>query len=193
MLNKLYVPKYDYAYILAGAPCSGKSYVLKHFLNNNNKIFNIDYMKSSLFNKHCKKIRENFISETDIVPEELNLYDYKDVDIIHNYFLKKDFRKRVFETFFDSIKNSKQKPTLFFDTTLRKLDLLYEIKNYLTVSGYNNIHIIWVFSILDKCLERNRKRKWALNEKYIVNIYYDIIENMKNLKEERIIKLENNV
>lgn len=191
--NSLEIKDKEYAYILAGVAGSGKTFILNNILSNNNKIFSIDNIKQNILKikNPNSKIWKKFQNKHKINISDLDLKNHKDITLLHNFCLNEDYLKRQMYYFFSFIK--KKRPSIFFDTTLRRIGLIDDILYYLELGNYNkrNIKIIWVYSSLDVCIERNKRKSLIRDSNTLKDEYINVIKTLNEICRRNIIYIEN--
>ena len=169
-LNGKAYPKFNNVLIAAGGAGSGKGFVLNNVLLFKGKTFDVDALKTNILrfgSKEESKIWQEFKKfaekegyvKTNL--NDLNLENSKDVSILHEFSKAMGYDDKFKELFFKVSRESKNKPNVIFDVTLKDIKAIDEINNYIKLGKYDNknVHLVWILNSFDIALKQNNQRE----------------------------------
>lgn len=187
--NTIY-PKFNNILIMAGGAGSGKSFVLSTVLGFTGKVFDVDKLKSDIIKlskkKHDLEINKQYYNLYNKNLYDIDLKNPEDVANLH-LFLKNtgldDARK---QNIFKTAKDTKNKPNIIFDVTLKDTEKLKEISEYADYAGYDkkNIHIVWVCVDIQLARKRNQERERSVSDSIILKTHSGVSKTMSEIIKE---------
>lgn len=169
-LNGKAYPKFNNVLIAAGGAGSGKGFVLNNVLLFKGKTFDVDALKTNILRFGSKeesriwKEFEKFAEKEGYAKTNLNdldLKNSKDVSILHDFTDEMGYDEKFKGLFFKVASETKNKPNVIFDVTLKKITSLTEkIKNYIETGEYEkkNVHLVWILNSFKIALKQNKQR-----------------------------------
>ena len=161
--------------ILAGGAGSGKGTILKNLLDIKGKVFDVDELKSWMTRiPEWRKELQKALPGVDLdKPDWLSNPD--NVSTAHMVAKKLGIEGRQKNTVFDSVMlaDSRRKPNLIFDVTLKEYSKLEDIIKYVTDAGYQkqNVHIVWVLSEMTAAIKNNASRTRQVKEDILIDTH----------------------
>lgn len=200
-LNGKAYPKFNNVLIAAGGAGSGKGFVLNNVLLFNGKTFDVDALKTNILrfgSKEESKIWQEFkkfAEKEGYVKTNLNdldLKNSKDVGILHEFSKAMGYDDKFKELFFKVSRESKNKPNVIFDVTLKNIKAIDEINNYIKLGKYDkkNVHLVWILNSFDIALKQNNQRERQVSLEIMAKTHEgaaltmrEILENSENYRD----------
>lgn len=200
-LNGKAYPKFNNVLIAAGGAGSGKGFVLNNVLLFNGKTFDVDALKTNILrfgSKEESKIWQEFknfakregYTKTNL--NDLDLKNSKDVSILHEFSKAMGYDDKFKELFFKVSRESKNKPNVIFDVTLKDIKAIDEINNYIKLGKYDkkNVHLVWILNSFDIALKQNNQRERQVSLEIMAKTHEgaaltmrEILENSENYRD----------
>lgn len=200
-LNGKAYPKFNNVLIAAGGAGSGKGFVLNNVLLFNGKTFDVDALKTNILrfgSKEESKIWQEFknfakregYTKTNL--NDLDLQNSKDVSILHEFSKAMGYDDKFKELFFKVSRESKNKPNVIFDVTLKDIKAIDEINNYIKLGKYDkkNVHLVWILNSFDIALKQNNQRERQVSLEIMAKTHEgaaltmrEILENSENYRD----------
>lgn len=200
-LNGKAYPKFNNVLIAAGGAGSGKGFVLNNVLFFNGKTFDVDALKTNILrfgSKEESKIWQEFnnfakregYTKTNL--NDLDLQNSKDVSILHEFSKAMGYDDKFKELFFKVSRESKNKPNVIFDVTLKDIKAIDEINNYIKLGKYDkkNVHLVWILNSFDIALKQNNQRERQVSLEIMAKTHEgaaltmrEILENSENYRD----------
>lgn len=200
-LNGKAYPKFNNVLIAAGGAGSGKGFVLNNVLLFNGKTFDVDALKTNILrfgSKEESKIWQEFknfakregYTKTNL--NDLDLKNSKDVGILHEFSKAMGYDDKFKELFFKVSRESKNKPNVIFDVTLKDIKAIDEINNYIKLGKYDkkNVHLVWILNSFDIALKQNNQRERQVSLEIMAKTHEgaaltmrEILENSENYRD----------
>lgn len=204
-LNGKAYPKFNNVLIAAGGAGSGKGFVLNNVLLFNGKTFDVDALKTNILRfgskeesriwQEYKKYAENENKKGKNIKTNLNDLDLKnpvDVGVLHMFSDSMGYDEKFKELFFKVASETKNKPNVIFDVTLKKIgSLTGKIKNYIEMGEYDkkNVHLVWILNSFKIALKQNEQRDRTVDVDIMLETHEgaaltmrEILENSENYR-----------
>lgn len=168
-------PSYNQAVILAGGAASGKSFVMKNVISIRGKVFDVDYIKTSLSKLKNQKLQDEFREfskrylgysiELSSISDD-SLKDPDIVQLMHKFESAHRYNDKLMQAMMFAATSSNYKPNVIFDVTLKDFYKLINITDLLDIGNYalENRHLAWVLSPFDLSLRNNQERSRRVPE-----------------------------
>lgn len=205
-LNGKAYPKFNNVLIAAGGAGSGKGFVLNNVLLFKGKTFDVDALKTNILrfgSKEESRIWQEYKKYAEIENEKgnhiktnLNDLDLKnpvDVGVLHMFSDSMGYDDKFKELFFKVASETKNKPNVIFDVTLKKItSLTGKIKNYIETGKYDkkNVHLVWILNSFDIALKQNEQRARTVDVEIMLETHEgaaltmrEILENSENYRD----------
>lgn len=178
---------YNNIIILAGGAGSGKDFALNNFIGFEGKIFNVDDTKSKVIELvsrgGLKDLQDRFTKKTGLYIQSLNLSNPSDVQIFHKFLKDEKIDDKMIEIFMQANAKSKHKPNVCFNVTLKDLDKLTDISEFVQMAGYKkeNIHIVWVVNDFNVALKQNAQRSRSVSSEIMFKTHNGVVLTLKDI------------
>lgn len=194
-LNGKAYPKFNNVLIAAGGAGSGKGFVLNNVLLFNGKTFDVDALKSNILRFGSKEESriwqefKNFAEKEGYTKTNLNdldLKNSKDVGILHEFSKAMGYDDKFKELFFKVASETKNKPNVIFDVTLKEIkSLTGKIKNYIETGEYDkkNVHLVWILNSFDIALKQNEQRARTVDVEIMLETHEGAALTMREILE----------
>lgn len=201
-LNGKAYPKFNNVIIAAGGAGSGKGFVLNNVLLFKGKTFDVDALKTNILRFGSKEESriwqefKNFAKKEGYVKTNLNDLDLKnpvDVGALHAFSKAKGYDDKFKELFFKVASETKNKPNVIFDVTLKEVKAIDEdIKPYVELGKYDkkNVHLVWILNSFDIAVVQNNQRARQVSLKIMTKTHEgaaltmrEILENSENYRD----------
>jgi hypothetical protein len=201
-LNGKAYPKFNNVIIAAGGAGSGKGFVLNNVLLFKGKTFDVDALKTNILRfgskeesriwQEFKKFAENENKkEKDIekhIKTNLNDLDLKnpdDVGLLHNFSKVMGYDDKFKDLFFKVARETKNKPNVIFDVTLKDNKAIEEIKKYIDLGEYDkkNVHLVWILNSFDIAVVQNNQRDRRVSLKIMTKTHKGVALTMREILE----------
>lgn len=195
-LNGKAYPKFNNVLIAAGGAGSGKGFVLNNVLLFKGKTFDVDALKTNILRFGSKEESriwqefKNFAEKEGYVKTNLNdldLKNSKDVSILHDFTDKMGYDDKFKELFFKVASETKNKPNVIFDVTLKKIESLTgKIKDCVIDKGHydpKNVHLVWILNSFDIAKEQNKQRARQVSLKIMTQTHEGAALTMREILE----------
>lgn len=201
-LNGKAYPKFNNVLIAAGGAGSGKGFVLNNVLLFKGKTFDVDALKTNILRFGSKEESriwqefKKFAEKEGYVKTNLNDLDLKnpkDVGTLHMFSDSMGYDNKFKELFFKVASETKNKPNVIFDVTLKKIESLTgKIKNYIETGEYDkkNVHLVWILNSFKIALKQNEQRDRTVDVKIMLETHEgaaltmrEILENSENYRD----------
>lgn len=202
-LNGKAYPKFNNVIIAAGGAGSGKGFVLNNVLLFKGKTFDVDALKTNILRfgskeesriwQEFKKFAEN--EKGGNVKTNLNDLDLKnpdDVGLLHKFSKVMGYDDKFKDLFFKVARETKNKPNVIFDVTLKDNEAIEEIKKYIDLGEYDkkNVHLVWILNSFDIAVVQNNQRDRQVSleimtktHKGVALTMREILENSENYRD----------
>lgn len=170
------------------------------------KTFDVDALKTNILrfgSKEESRIWQEYKKYAEIENEKgnhiktnLNDLDLKnpiDVSTLHMFSKAKGYDDKFKELFFKVASETKNKPNVIFDVTLKKVSAIDEdIKPYVKLGKYDkkNVHIVWILNSFEIALEQNEQRARKVSLEIMSQTHEgaaltmrEILENSENYRD----------
>lgn len=123
---------------------------------------------------------------------DLDLKNSKDVGILHEFSKAMGYDDKFKELFFKVSRESKNKPNVIFDVTLKDIKAIDEINNYIKLGKYDkkNVHLVWILNSFDIALKQNNQRERQVSLEIMAKTHEgaaltmrEILENSENYRD----------
>lgn len=193
-LNGKAYSKFNNVLIAAGGAGSGKGFVLNNVLLFKGKTFDVDALKTNILrfgSKEESKIWQEFkkfaekegYTKTNL--NDLDLENSKDVSILHEFSKAMGYDDKFKELFFKVSRESKNKPNVIFDVTLKDIKAIYEINNYIKLGKYDkkNVHLVWILNSFEIALKQNNQRERRVSSEIMAKTHEGAALTMREILE----------
>lgn len=195
-LNGKTYPKFNNVIIAAGGAGSGKGFVLNNVLLFKGKTFDVDELKTNILrfgSKEESRIWQEFekfakkegYAKTNL--NDLDLKNSKDVSILHDFTDEMGYDDKFKELFFKVASETKNKPNVIFDVTLKKIESLTgKIKDCVIDKGHydpKNVHLVWILNSFDIAKEQNKQRARQVSLKIMTQTHEGAALTMREILE----------
>lgn len=122
----------------------------------------------------------------------MDLKNSKDVGILHEFSKAMGYDDKFKELFFKVSRESKNKPNVIFDVTLKDIKAIDEINNYIKLGKYDkkNVHLVWILNSFDIALKQNNQRERQVSLEIMAKTHEgaaltmrEILENSENYRD----------
>ena len=169
--------KYGQVVIMAGGAGSGKSFVVKNFIENDKfKVINVDdwkeaFLTLSRLQGQYKEIRH------------LSLGNPQDVSKLHQFIKDKGIRNKVFQGLFGSERNLELLPNILFDITGKNLHDIEELGELAQRAGYSpeSIHILYVLTEWRTAYRRNLSRTRTIASQIFIETHRGATQTLQRI------------
>lgn len=176
-------PKFGTVVIIAGGAGSGKGFQVENLIGVDGKKFDVDELKklamrSTVLSDRIKKETGHDIGSFDLrIPENVS----KLHEILASYGITKRSEQLAFSSIL--VTDSRRKPNLIFDVTLKDLAKLESITRNIMEIGYakENVHIVWVVNDLKVAIEQNKGRSRVVPEEILLSTHEGASMTMKKI------------
>ena len=173
---------------------SGKGFVMDKILGITGKVFDVDATKKKV--RDSKKLKATILKNYNVDVDKLSMKKSEDVDTLHRIIKRMGIDEQLQYLFMQSVKDSKNKTNIIFDSTLKSIQKLSNITSAVTEAGYKkeNIHIVWVVNNIATAKKQNQDRDRTVPEDILVNTHRLVSETMSQLlkgEESNILKYMN--
>lgn len=198
-LNGKAYPKFNNVIIAAGGAGSGKGFVLNNVLLFKGKTFDVDALKTNILrfgSKEESRIWQEYKKYAEIengkgnnIKTNLNDLDLKnpvDVGTLHMFTDYMGYDDKFKELFFKVASETKNKPNVIFDVTLKKIESLTgKIKNYIETGEYDkkNVHLVWILNSFDIALKQNEQRARTVDVEIMLETHEGAAITMREILE----------
>ena len=162
----------------------GSGFVLSNFLGIQGKIFDVDAFKKSIVAKSPESIDAEWKKFAGKSLKDTNLENPEDVSMLHAFVKERGYYKHSVINFLLAHKDTPNKPNVIFDVTLKDLDKLQELSNWVTkYGGYSpaNIHIVWIANSFNVAVAQNNARERKVSGEIMVQTHTGASLTMKAL------------
>ena len=185
-------PSYNQAVILAGGAASGKSFVMKNVISIRGKVFDVDYIKTSLPKLKNQKLQDDFREfskkylgyelELSSISND-SLKDPSIVQLMHEFESTHKYNDKLMQAMMFAATSSKHKPNVIFDVTLKDFRKLIDIADLLDIGNYNleNRHLVWVLSPFDLSIRNNQERDRRVPEDILLMTHAGVSRTIYHL------------
>lgn len=167
----------------------------------NGETFDVDVLKTNILRFGSKEESriwqefKNFAEKEGYVKTNLNdldLKNSKDVGILHEFSKAMGYDDKFKELFFKVSRESKNKPNVIFDVTLKDIKAIDEINNYIKLGKYDkkNVHLVWILNSFDIALKQNNQRERQVSLEIMAKTHEgaastmrEILENSENYRD----------
>jgi len=157
----------------------GKGFVSSNLLSVHGKTIDVDELKTALLKLNGFKRRSK--EELSIDVDGLDLKNSNDVQKLHKVVKGLKIKDKILLTLLKSNINSRHRPNIIFDMTMKDLESIEEIKFYADIAGYDvkNIHIIWVVNDYKVALQQNKERERRVRDDILINTH-EMVSSLVN-------------
>lgn len=185
-------PSYNQAVILAGGAASGKSFVMKNVISIRGKVFDVDYIKTSLPKLKNQKLQDDFREfskkylgyelELSSISND-SLKDPNIVQLMHLFESYYRYNDKLMQTLMSAAASSNHKPNVIFDVTLKDFHKLIDIADLLDIGNYTleNRHLVWVLASFDLALKNNAERSRRVSEDILMMTHAGVSRTINQL------------
>ena len=185
-------PSYNQAVILAGGAASGKSFVMKNVISIRGKVFDVDYIKTSLPKLKNQKLQDDFREfskkylgyelELSSISND-SLKDPSIVQLMHLFESYYRYNDKLMQTLMSAAASSNHKPNVIFDVTLKDFHKLIDIADLLDIGNYalENRHLVWVLAPFDLALKNNAERSRRVSEDILMITHAGVSRTINQL------------
>jgi hypothetical protein len=122
----------------------------------------------------------------------LDLKNPDDVGLLHNFSKVMGYDDKFKDLFFKVARETKNKPNVIFDVTLKDSKAIEEIKKYIDLGEYDkkNVHLVWILNSFDIAVVQNNQRArqesleiMTKTHKGVALTMREILENSENYRD----------
>lgn len=123
----------------------------------------------------------------------MDLKNPADVGTLHAFSKAKKYDNKFKELFFKVASETKNKPNVIFDVTLKQVKAIDEdIKPYVELGKYDkkNVHLVWILNSFEIALKQNKQRDRTVDTEIMLKTHEgaaltmrEILENSENYRD----------
>lgn len=180
-------PKFNNILVMSGGAGSGKGFVLKNVLAFQGKVFDVDELKTQVIKQAARDennpLNQEFKMRYGKSLKDVNLKNPEDTGNLHMFIKEKRLSDKQKDIFFKQAAETKNKPNVIFDITMKDTYALAEVSDFAEKGGYDkkNIHIVWVLNNIDVARAQNAKRERSVSDNILLTTHAGASSTMKEL------------